>query len=70
MIRPSRRKVLLAAVTAVALAAAACGRDSEDAGAQQGEEVAAGKASGEITGSGRPPRSRPSKRCQSPDASG
>src|SRR3989337_186118 len=49
MTRPSRRKVLLAAVTAAALAASACGRDSEDAGAQQGEEVAAGKATGEIT---------------------
>src|SRR3712207_8015517 len=27
-------------------------------------------ASGETTGSGRTPRSRPSRRCQSPDASG
>ncbi|MGB3445040.1 MAG: sugar ABC transporter substrate-binding protein [Actinophytocola sp.] len=49
MTLPGRRKLLLAVVTAAALAASACGRDSEDAGAQQGEEVAAGKASGDIS---------------------
>ena len=43
MTRPTRRTVLLAAVTAVALAASACGRDS---GGGEGEQ---GKAKGNIT---------------------
>ncbi|MGH3762140.1 sugar ABC transporter substrate-binding protein [Actinophytocola sp.] len=49
MTRPDRRTVLLAAVTAVALAASACGRDSGEDQADQGEKVAQGKATGEIT---------------------
>ncbi|MGH3881047.1 MAG: sugar ABC transporter substrate-binding protein [Actinophytocola sp.] len=49
MTRPTRRHVLLAAVTAVALAASACGRDSGGEEAEQGEKVAQGKASGNIT---------------------
>jgi multiple sugar transport system substrate-binding protein len=49
MTRPSRRTVLVAAISALALAASACGRDGEDAGAQEGETVGGGKASGEIT---------------------
>jgi len=49
MIRPTRRTVLLAALTAVTLAASACGRGDEDTGAKEGEAVTQGKASGEIT---------------------
>jgi len=49
MTRPKRRTLLLAAVTAVALAASACGRDSGDGEAEKGEKVAQGKASGNIT---------------------
>jgi multiple sugar transport system substrate-binding protein len=49
MTRPKRRTLLVAAVTAVALAASACGRDSGDGEAEQGEKVAQGKASGNIT---------------------
>jgi multiple sugar transport system substrate-binding protein len=45
----SRRGVLLAAVTAVALAAAACGRDEGGNEAREGDRVGSGKASGEIT---------------------
>jgi len=40
---------LLAAVTVAALALSACGRGSDDDGAQQGDAVAGGKASGDIT---------------------
>ncbi|TDV48910.1 sugar ABC transporter substrate-binding protein [Actinophytocola oryzae] len=40
---------LLAALAVVALALSACGRDSEGAGPEQGDAVASGKASGEIT---------------------
>jgi multiple sugar transport system substrate-binding protein len=49
MTRTTRRTVLLAALTAVTLAASACGRDSGDDAPQQGEKVAQGKAKGEIT---------------------
>lgn len=49
MTRPTRRTVLLAAVTAVALAASACGRDSGGGEGEQGKEVAQGKAKGNIT---------------------
>jgi multiple sugar transport system substrate-binding protein len=49
MTRPTRRTVLLAALTAAALAASACGRGAEDEGPREGEAVAGGKASGEIT---------------------
>ena len=49
MTRPTRRTVLLAAVTAVALAASACGRDSGGGDGEQGKEVAQGKAKGNIT---------------------
>ncbi len=50
MTRPTRRTVLVAAISALALAASACGRDGEDAGAQQqGDAVGGGKATGEIT---------------------
>jgi multiple sugar transport system substrate-binding protein len=49
MTRPTRRTVLLAAVTAVALAASACGRDSGAGDGEQGKEVAQGKAKGNIT---------------------
>jgi multiple sugar transport system substrate-binding protein len=49
MTRPTRRTVLLAAVTAVTLAASACGRDSGGDDAAQGEKVAQGKAKGDIT---------------------
>jgi multiple sugar transport system substrate-binding protein len=49
MTRPTRRTVLLAAVTAAALAASACGRDTEDAGPREGDAVAGGKAAGELT---------------------
>ena len=49
MTRPTRRTVLLTAVTAVALAATACGRDSGGGSASQGGAVSQGKASGEIT---------------------
>ncbi len=49
MTRPTRRTVLLAALTAVTLAASACGRDSGDDKAAQGKEVAQGKATGGIT---------------------
>jgi multiple sugar transport system substrate-binding protein len=49
MTRPKRRTLLVAAVTAVALAASACGRDSGDSEAEQGEKVAQGKATGNIT---------------------
>ena len=50
MTRPTRRRtVLLAAVTAAALVASACGRDSgEDDAPAEGEAVSQGKASGEI----------------------
>jgi multiple sugar transport system substrate-binding protein len=40
---------LLAAVAVAALALSACGRDSDDGGARQGDAVAGGKASGDIT---------------------
>ncbi|HEX6353776.1 sugar ABC transporter substrate-binding protein [Actinophytocola sp.] len=40
---------LLATVAVAALALSACGRDAEDSGPQQGEAVAGGNASGEIT---------------------
>jgi multiple sugar transport system substrate-binding protein len=40
---------LLATVAVAALALSACGRDSDDGGAQQGEEVSGGAASGEIS---------------------
>jgi multiple sugar transport system substrate-binding protein len=40
---------LLAGLAVVALALSACGRDAEDSGAQEGEAVGGGKASGEIT---------------------
>ena len=40
---------LLAVLAVAALALSACGRDDENAGAQQGEAVGGGKASGEIT---------------------
>ena len=49
MTRPSRRTVLVAAISALALAASACGRESKDAGATEGEAVGGGTASGEIT---------------------
>src|ERR1044072_6453973 len=49
MTRPTRRTVLLAAVTAVALAASACGRDSGGGDGEQGKEVAQVKAKGNIT---------------------
>jgi multiple sugar transport system substrate-binding protein len=41
--------VLLAALTAVTLAASACGRDAEDTSAKEGTAVSDGKASGDIT---------------------
>jgi multiple sugar transport system substrate-binding protein len=44
-----KRTVLLAAVTAVALVASACGRDDEGGAAQEGAQVDQGKASGDIT---------------------
>jgi multiple sugar transport system substrate-binding protein len=43
------RRLLVAAVAVAALALSACGRDSDDGGAQQGEEVSGGAASGEIS---------------------
>lgn len=49
MTRPTRRTLLLAAVTAVALAASACGRDSGDGESDEGQAVAQGKAKGNIT---------------------
>jgi len=49
MTRPTRRKVLLAALAAATLAASACGRGAEDTGEKQGEAVSQGKASGDIT---------------------
>lgn len=47
--RPARRTVLLAAITAVTLAASACGRDEGGGAAEEGARVDQGKASGEIT---------------------
>ncbi|MPZ80102.1 MAG: extracellular solute-binding protein [Actinophytocola sp.] len=47
--RPTRRTVLLAAVTALTLAASACGRDDAGDTASQGDAVEQGKASGDIT---------------------
>ncbi|HEX2133160.1 MAG TPA: sugar ABC transporter substrate-binding protein [Actinophytocola sp.] len=44
-----KRTVLLAALTAAALVASACGRDDGGGTAEEGTEVGAGKASGEIT---------------------
>jgi multiple sugar transport system substrate-binding protein len=49
MTRPTRRTVLLAALTAVTLAASACGRAAQDTSAKEGTAVSDGKASGDIS---------------------
>jgi multiple sugar transport system substrate-binding protein len=49
MTRPSRRTVLVAAISALALAASACGRGGDEGGAKEGSAISDGKASGDIT---------------------
>jgi multiple sugar transport system substrate-binding protein len=49
MTRTTRRTIVLAALTAVALAVSGCGRDSGDDKPEQGKKVAQGKAKGDIT---------------------